>query len=476
VNVFINHKFFLGGALLFFAAFSFAAFFLHQPLMVFVPLLFVGAFYLLQYPLLLLFLLIAAIPWSAEMTIGTFGTDLPDEPLMLLLSFAALALFASKKEPRKDLFHPLLLLLLAQMIWIGFTVLTSTDVVLSAKYLLAKSWYLLAFVAAPLLMQIDQTAIKRIALVLCISMGLVTMVTIVRHAAFGFRFDAINDALTPFFRNHVAYSALLAFTLPLQVAFLAGQKRHRGWLYFFIILTLTALYFSYSRGAWLSIISGGLSYWLLKKKWLTWSYVIGLLLMIALVFWLKKDERYVRYAHDYQTTIFHEDLSEHLVATYKMNDVSAAERFYRWIAGVRMVKDNWKTGIGPNTFYKNYKSYTVPAYKTWISKNEEQSTVHNYFLLQLVEQGIIGLLLFSVLVGAMLFYAQRIYHRAKDIFWRRTAAVISALLVMICTLNLLSDLIETDKVGSVFYLCVAVLVVADRKSRSDAASHIQSIP
>jgi hypothetical protein len=36
---------------------------------------------------------------------------------------------------------------------------------------------------------------------------------------------------------------------------------------------------------------------------------------------------------------------------------------------------------------------------------------------------------------------------------------------MQCTVNFLSDLIETDKVGSVFYLCLAFLVIADAKTR-----------
>ena len=115
------------------------------------------------------------------------------------------------------------------------------------------------------------------------------------------------------------------------------------------------------------------------------------------VFWIKADDRYLQYAHDYRTTIFHHDFREHLQATYQLKDVSTAERFYRWIAGVRMIKDNALTGYGPNTFYNNYKPYAVPAFKTWVSDNKEHSTVHNYFLLIAIEQGIPGLLFFLLL-------------------------------------------------------------------------------
>jgi O-antigen ligase len=172
------------------------------------------------------------------------------------------------------------------------------------------------------------------------------------------------------------------------------------------------------------------------------------------------------FAHDYKTTIFHTNFEEHLSATYEMKDVSTAERFHRWIAGVHMAGDSWQTGFGPTTFYQHYKSYTVPAFKTWVSKNEEQSTVHNYFLLLLVEQGAIGLLLFLSLLGAMFWQVQNIYHRTNNLFWKYTVAAIAAILVMQCIVNFLSDLVETDKAGSVFYLCVAVLIIADSATQT----------
>ena len=142
-----------------------------------------------------------------------------------------------------------------------------------------------------------------------------------------------------------------------------------------------------------------------------------------------------------------------------------------------MIKDNRITGYGPNTFYDNYKGYAVPAFKTWVSDNEDHSTVHNYFLLIAIEQGIPGLLFFIVLLGAMLYYAQYLYHRAKDLFYKTTAITIGVMVTMIIVVNFLSDLIETDKIGSLFFLCLATLVVTDINSRkiSDSSPDIKSI-
>ncbi|MGI8599228.1 MAG: O-antigen ligase family protein, partial [Chitinophagaceae bacterium] len=162
--------------------------------------------------------------------------------------------------------------------------------------------------------------------------------------------------------------------------------------------------------------------------------------------------------------------------TYQLKDVSSAERFYRWIAGIRMIKDYWATGSGPNTFYPLYKQYTVPAFRTWVSRNEEKSTVHNYFLLMIIEQGIIGLMIFLFLLGVLFYKSESIYQKAKEKFWRTSAATIAVMLTMICTVNFLSDLIETDKIGSVFYLCIAVLIIADSNTKSSQFSpDMQSI-
>ncbi|MEI9910005.1 MAG: O-antigen ligase family protein [Bacteroidota bacterium] len=208
------------------------------------------------------------------------------------------------------------------------------------------------------------------------------------------------------------------------------------------------------------------------------GYIASVVIVIATLFWIKADDRYLQYAHDYRTTIFHEDFREHLQATYEFKDVSTAERFYRWIAGIRMIKDNPLTGFGPNTFYNNYKPYAVPAFKTWVSNNPDHSTIHNYFLLIAIEQGIPGLVFFLLLIGAMLYYAQHLYYRAKDIFYKTIAITTGVILVMILTVNFLSDLIETDKVGSLFFLCLSMLVITDSNTRGNAlnsATDIQGI-
>lgn len=447
-----------------------------------IPFIILLSFLLIQHPQYLFYLLMLSIPWSVEYNFTpSLGTDLPDEPLMLMCS-AAVVFFVvyRRKDIKWQNSHPLIGLMALQFIWITLTAIASTNTALSVKYLLAKSWYVLAFLALPLFLFKNEKVFKRSVILLLLSMLAVMLVTVFRHLQHNLSFEKINEALEPFYRNHVNYSALLVFMVPIQIAILrvAHSQKIKFIFSCLLVISIGALYFSYARGAWLALAAGLASYWLIKKKILLLAYIFFLLLTVAGVFWIKNNDRFVELSNDYESTIFHTDFREHLVATYKLQDLSNAERIHRWVAGIRMIKDSWRTGFGPSTFYSQYKTYTLPAFKTYVSNNQERSTVHNYFLLLLVEQGIIGCLLFIFLIGALFWYAQKIYHRTNDIFWSAVTAAAAIVLVMQCVINFLSDMIETDKAGSVFYLCIAAIIIADLKTRnpnSYPSSDIQSI-
>jgi len=434
------------------------------------PLLVVGGLCLFQHPAYILYALMLTIPWSIEYNFTpSLGTDLPDEPLMLLGAFACIAMFVvhRKKLDSKKFFHPLVFIVLLQLAWTACTVVTSTEPLLSLKYLLAKGWYLLTFVGLPLFLFVDEKVIRRAAVILAFSMLVFMCYAIVRHSQYNWTFEKINDALEPFYRNHVNYSAMLVFTVPLQIAAIQLVKSRNVKLFLIavFIVCLGALYFSYARGAWLAFIVAIAGYWLIRRKLLFFSFFAFVFFMIGSVLWLRANDNYLKFSHDFKTTVFHTDFREHLAATYQFRDASTAERFYRWVAGVRMIEDSWAVGLGPSSFYRQYRSYTQPAFKTWVSKNADQSTVHNYFLLMIIEQGVLGLLFFLILLGALFWYAQTIYARTKDRFWKIVSAAVAAILLMECAVNFLSDLIETDKAGPVFYLCLTVLVIADLKTR-----------
>src|SRR5690606_22547833 len=89
-----------------------------------------------------------------------------------------------------------------------------------------------------------------------------------------------------------------------------------------------------------------------------------------------------------------------------------------------------------------------------------------YFLLIITEQGWPGLLFFLLLLTGIFFYVQHIYFNLRDPFYKEMILAIASMMVMIITLNFLSDLIETDKIGSLFFTCIAFLIIAERHSNT----------
>ena len=222
-------------------------------------------------PSLVFYGLLFSLPLSFEYNFSTtLGTDIPDEFLMLFTSglFLVYALYNRKAISHEIRSHPLIFLLTILFSWMLVAILFSTHPLISVKYGLAKTWYLGAFVLAPLLVFTNKPSIRKAALLLAGSMLLITMIALVRHGLTGFSFATVNDAVSPFFRNHVNYSAMLVCMIPLWIAFyyLAKKQAHRRWIGIVILISIAALFFSYARGAWLALLTGGVAFLLIRKR------------------------------------------------------------------------------------------------------------------------------------------------------------------------------------------------------------------
>ncbi len=411
----------------------------------------------------LLLVLLFTIPLSAEYHFTpALGLDFPDEPLMMASAGIGILLLIHKPLLLKSAWpaHSLTTVLLLLVCWGAVTSIYGVNTILSLKYLAAKCWYLIAFVAMPLLLLRKTKHWIMGAVCIAVPMTGLVIQSIARHAVLGFSFESVNLTVSPYFRNHVTYGAAVVVMLPLLAAAQPWVKQ-RGWKWtgrVLLILFLAAIILSYSRGAWLAIPVALVTVWAVRKKLVLWLLALALSGMTITAGWLLSNNRYLDYRPDYNKTIFHTDFEDHLTATYTGRDMSTTERFYRWIAATRMAAERPFMGVGPNNFYDSYKPYTASAFKTYVSHNPEHSTVHNYFLLLLTEQGLPGLLLFVLLLYLLFFHLQRQYHRETDPVYRRMLLAVTAILAMLVTVNFLSDLIETDKTGSIFLLCIAFTV------------------
>jgi O-antigen ligase len=414
------------------------------------------------------YLLIFSLPLSGEINFSeALGSDIPDEPVMMVMTviFLFALLSGHLRNTAQLVKHPVFFLVTALWCWSVFSALFSTAPFISLKYILAKIWYIMPFMLMPFFLLKGKKEIRQLVIALLAAMGITVVYTLFRHAQQGFLFDNANHVVRPFFRNHVNYAAMLVCLLP-ALYFSARGVKNKQWtkyLYAGLLLFLAALFFSFSRGAWLALVTGLVAAAFIRVRLLPQAFVLAITGIIITAAWFANNNRYLNYHHNYKKTIYHENFSDHIQATFRNTDLSNAERIYRWIAAIRMGSERPLTGFGPGSFYQNYKPYGVSYFKTWVSNNPEHSTVHNYFLLLLAEQGMPALVLFCVLLWVLFARVQHLYHRLTDPFYRNAVMCTGVMLVMIVTVNMLSDLIETDKIGSLFYLCCGMVMVLERR-------------
>lgn len=419
----------------------------------------------------LYFVLWALIPISTEMDLpGGFGLDFPDEPLILSLMFGYLfyVLQQGKTIRTRFLTHPLTLFLLLHLVWIMLTMITSSLFVVSFKYLLSKIWYVTVFffLSGTLL----KTGKDMKLLIKCVTVTLVLTVcyALLRHAMVGFSFKDVNKVLVPFYRNHVSYACLLALFIP-YVWYMTGWYRkgtlQRNFWWFLLLLFIVGIQFSYTRAAYVALFMALGAYFVIQWKLIRPALVVMSIGLVVLIASLVQKNKYLDYAPEFDKVITQQNFDKLVEATYKMEDISTMERLYRWVAGAHMTRSHPLVGFGPGNFYNFYKSYTISNFKTYVSDNPERSSVHCYYLLLIIEQGYPGLLLFLLLLFGAMIYGERIYHSTNNYMDKRLVMASCLSIIVVATLILINDMIETDKVGSFFFMAIATIVNVDLKNQ-----------
>ncbi len=431
-----------------------------SPLPVLIPLGIVFALFCVHSVKNLYYLFFFLLPFSIEVELPNgFGTDLPSEPLMLLLTGITIIIYIKsfRQISGRIMTHPISILLLVHLFWILFTTLFSTDQFISLKFFLAKIWYLCPFYFLPLIILRDTIDYRRLFYFLIGGTLLAITYVLINHAGEGFSFASSNKVVRPIFRNHVNYAIMLLAVFPFLISALFRTKRHiiikSGVLLFFLV----AIYLTYTRAAQLSLVLAIGIFFVIKYRLAKLSIGLGLILMILLTVFLCTDNRYLDYAPDYEKAIVHKKFDNLVEATTKMQDISTVERFYRWVAGFYMVGERPWTGFGPARFYFEYRPHTVTSYKTYVSDNPEKSGIHNYYLMTTVEQGIPGLIILLAIIIVTVLIGEQTVHRLSRKEDKNLVYAAIVCFVLICIVILINDLLEADKVGPFFFLSAAII-------------------
>lgn len=415
------------------------------------------------------------VPLSAPVFFlnNAISTTFPDEQFMWMFVVMAIILVAANYKiiPEWFLRSPLTLILILQFIWLIVAVCFSQDVLLSFKYMLAKSWFLVSYVLFPVFIFREKKDFITAFKVFIIPVTLHALVAFTWHYFLHFGFWESNKVVRPFYRNHVDYSTVLSMVFPLLlIAYQLnkGNKRLRLLLLLIIIFFIPAIYVAAARAAMIGIVFSLVVAYAVRRKLVQWILPLFFVFVSSIVIFMVQDNKYIDYRPNYKYTFTPRTFGDAITASFRGTDMSSMERFYRWIASARMSMDHPMVGVGPNNFYTHYKRYAVTMFKTYVQRNEEKSTTHNTFIFMLVEQGWPALILYAVLMMAVFVNGQRIYHQCRDPFFKKVTMGLVMTSAVGFVNNFFSELIETDKVGALFYIPIALLIVIDQINKKAA--------
>lgn len=423
----------------------------------------------------LYYLLYAAVPVSIAIEVGGgFSTDLPSEPMMIGLSFITVLHLIRNRPQVLGAFmkHPITLMLFLHLAWTLISAVNSDHSIIGIKFFLAKMWYVLPFYFLSGVLLTDNESIIKVFKYSVIPMTLLILIILARHSMDGFDFQEVNFVMGPSFINHVTYGALVAILLPFVILLInnisstaGGFKWSKKWKVVLFSVFVFALFQSYCRAAIIAAAIALGAYVIVNYKLIKSAIFISIIGLIGVLFYLEDNNKYLEFAPEYTQAVSHHRFDKLISATTEGKDVSTMERVHRWVAGSRMIGKRPIVGFGPGSFPVAYKPYTVNNFKTYVSKNEEGSSIHSTYLMQFVDQGVIGGLIFLVLTIVSLVAGQRIYHETKDLLSRRIVLSSLLCLIIVNAMNLINDLLELDKVGAYYFTCLAILVAMDIRNR-----------
>jgi len=445
-------------------------------------------YFVLALPFGFLYILLLGVNWKAAYWIflftipasiqinfasDTMSITLPDQPLMwLFLGMCCLVIARNPLAiPNWWWRDPLVLIVTLQFIWTIVAVIFSKMLFFSLKFLLAKTWLLVCFFVMPVWIFKEKKDFIRGFFLLLIPMLITVLVILAHHAMLGFKFDKVQKSMSGLYYNHVDYSTVISMFFPLLLIAVPLSKGKsaftRAVLYGIILIFIAGIGFAYARAAVIGVVFAIVVGLAIRLRLVNFIMPAFYGLMILLVCYMVSNNKYMDFRPDYNNTYMHKNFTDHLISTFRGKDMSSMERVYRWIAAVRMSRDEPITGYGPRAFYYFYKPYAVTSFRTYVSRNTEQSTTHNYFIYMLVEQGWPAMLLYALLIFAIFAKAQRIYHRFKDRFYRLVTMGLAMTIAVGFINNFFSELIETHKVAALFFIPLVLLVILDKKSRDE---------
>jgi O-antigen ligase len=426
--------------------------------------------FFINYKALLLLILALTIPLSIQITVfGSSKLNAPSEIICLI--FCIYLVFKFLKGIALDinfLKHPITVLLAIDLFWMLITTIFSDKPDVSIKRLLVKATYLVVYFYFfyELFKYKKQFIVKTMV---CYALGLfvVILITFRFHYQFNFSISGSSQACAPFYNDHTAYGTALTFIIPIIAYLIYVYKQTlklKLVLITFLIFFLLALYFSFSRAAWLSLGFGVLAVNFISTKYKL-LYYVGFVLALSIAVY-KVDA--LKTAFSTSKNISHgKDVTMHIKSvTNVKSDASNKERLNRWKCAMRMFADKPWLGFGPGTYQFFYGNYQQRVDLTYISTFKgTKGHAHSEYLNYLSEEGFLGLLIFIITILSINYTSVKLIKRITE---KKDKFLVITLFISILTFlfhSFFNGFIESDKIAMLYYTALAALVALDIKQK-----------
>jgi O-antigen ligase len=402
-----------------------------------------------------------------EFTEGV-GLFIPTEPFFFGFMLLAILFELRKRTFSKQLLnHPIVIAAGFYLLIIFISSITSSHPLVSFKFLLVKLWFFIPMlILAPVYFQ-DKKNIYWFIFLFVLGTVIASIYSLIHHSTYNFGEKEGHWVMYPFFKDHTIYGAIIALVLPWSVGLFFLKKTNsleKVGLILVVTIVLVALFFSYTRAAWLSVI-GALFIWLLIYFRIKLSYLITigvLCLSFLFLFWDQIQMELERNDEVHTTEEFGTRLQS---AANVSTDASNLERINRWACAIEMFKERPFLGYGPGTYQFEYAQFQEPENLTIISTNfGDMGNAHSEYLGALSETGLIGLLSFLALIIIVFYTGITLFYKYAG---KRTEQAI--LLTSILGLStyfihaFLNNYLDTDKAAVPILGICAIFIALENK-------------
>jgi len=417
----------------------------------------------------LIIILVFLVPLSIniENVVLGMGLSLPSEPLIIGIFLLVVYKFIIDGEyDFRVLKHPITIAIILNMTWILVTSFTSMEKVVSIKFFLSRSWFLVVFyfLAVVLFRKIDY--IKNYLWAYMIPLAFVIIFTLIKHSEDDFSQITSFEIMAPFYIAHGIYAAAIAFFIPmLFIWVIFGFKLNLNFgsllaVVFLLLLFFFGLVLSYTRAGWVSLAAAtmfGAALFLRLRLW----HMMSILAIVASFILVNFDDIFYQLYQNKQNSA--EGFEKHLESVSNVrNDVSNLERVNRWAAAINMVKEKPFVGFGPGAYSFTYAPYQDPEFKTPITTAfGDQGHAHSEYLNPLAESGWMGLITFLIILYFVFKRGLFLVYHGRTFEIRMLSAGMLLGLVTYLAHGLLNSYSEQDKIAVLFWGFIAVITALD---------------